>query len=106
GTPLHEILHALSGDHEQSRPDRDEWIQVLYKNMKNDNGNFRKEKLDTKVPYDYSSVMQYGLSDFSINDKPVMTIYDNHLEFLIGEREGLSFYDLKNLNLYYDCTGD
>ena len=30
----HELLHALGLRHEQSRPDRDEWIQVDFQNIK------------------------------------------------------------------------
>lgn len=43
--------------------------------------------------------------DFSTNDKPVMSVYDNHLEFLVGDRDSLSFYDIENLNIYYQCLG-
>ena len=43
--------------------------------------------------------------DFSKNSKPVMSVYDEHLEFLVGERDSLSFYDIENLNLYYQCQG-
>ena len=34
-----------------------------------------------------------------------MTVYDSHLEFMVGERDGMSYYDLKELNRHYDCTG-
>ena len=34
-----------------------------------------------------------------------MTLYDNRLEFLVGDRDALSFYDLKNMNIIYKCKG-
>ena len=32
-TIIHEFLHSLGFNHEQTRPDRDQYIQVLYENI-------------------------------------------------------------------------
>ncbi|ELU00758.1 hypothetical protein CAPTEDRAFT_118913 [Capitella teleta] len=64
GTPLHEILHALAGRHEQSRTDRDEWIQILYNNIQDglpSNFEAGSDGTDNRVPYDFGSIMQYSL---------------------------------------------
>ncbi|KOB67471.1 Metalloendopeptidase, partial [Operophtera brumata] len=65
GTVLHELLHAIGFMHEQSRPERDDFVYVRYQNIKSGaENNFRKA--DSKsadgygVPYDYNSVMHYS----------------------------------------------
>ena len=35
-----------------------------------------------------------------------MTIFDNYLEFLVGSRDVLSFYDLRAVTAQYQCKGE
>ena len=62
----HEIGHALSLMHEQSRPDRDTYLTVNYANIEDENEfNFGIwAGTATHGGYDYSSVMHYGRCGF------------------------------------------
>lgn len=65
GTPIHEIGHALGLLHEQSRPDRDSFVQLLLQNVQpGAENNFDKwdyvSATTYNVNYDYGSVMHYG----------------------------------------------
>jgi hypothetical protein len=62
----HELGHALGLFHEQSRPDRDDYVTVLTNNINPAAiPNFDKSSSDDVqtygIPYDYGSVMHYAL---------------------------------------------
>ncbi len=67
---VHEILHAIGLWHEQSRTDRDTYIEVLYENIVEE----YKDQFDI-LPgvilgaYDFNSIMHYGVKFFSKNGK-------------------------------------
>ncbi|CAH3176699.1 unnamed protein product, partial [Porites lobata] len=70
--------------HEQSRPDRDEYVTILWDNIKtgkleqNSIHNFKKYNRGTidslGSPYDYGSLMHYGSKAFSKNGKPTIVV--------------------------------
>ena len=70
---MHEFIHAIGFLHEQARTDRDDYVEVLYENVKygKNNSNFKiAEGSNTfGTPYDGFSIMHYGRKDFSINEK-------------------------------------
>ena len=62
---IHELGHTIGLFHEQSRPDRDDFVQILWDNIKaKEKSNFHKYTRAViathKVPYDYKSIMHYG----------------------------------------------
>jgi hypothetical protein len=107
GIVAHEFIHALGFWHEQSRPDRDEFITVNYQNIPDDKKhNFNKyttNQVDLlHIKYDYGSVMHYGPTSFSSNGQA--TIVPKESGVTIGQRKGLSAIDAQELREYYGCA--
>ncbi|XP_072034926.1 blastula protease 10-like [Amphiura filiformis] len=110
GTIAHEIGHVLGFHHEQTRPDRDNYVRVHYDNIDPTlYVNFYKyssfEVVTHQIPYDYGSVMHYGPYYFSTNDEPTITADSPLDQIQMGNREGLSFADIKLANAVYGCGG-
>ncbi|CAF3988560.1 unnamed protein product [Rotaria sordida] len=106
-TVMHEFMHALGFWHEQSRPDRDDYITIDFNNVQSGKEhNFNKysfEVTDTlNLPYDYNSVMHYSKTAFSMNGRP--TIITKDPDVWIGQRNSLSATDIEEIRKYYDCT--
>jgi hypothetical protein len=67
GTIIHEILHAIGFDHEQNRPDRDNYLSIDWNNIQ-DGLAFAFNKVDrglTYTDFDYDSIMLYGNNAFA-----------------------------------------
>merc|ERR1712002_1083861 len=99
------IGHAIGFFHEQSRSDRDNYVNILSENIRQDYiSNFRKATDNNySVPYDFSSDMHYGCKGFTSNGKLTITTKDQMAQELIGQRTGLSHYDKLLANTMYPC---
>ncbi|KAJ7393766.1 hypothetical protein OS493_003425 [Desmophyllum pertusum] len=108
GDVAHEIAHALGFYHEQSRPDRDEYVTINWDNIvESEKVNFAKygpSRIDSLgVDYDYNSLMHFEETAFSKNGQP--TIIPKQAGVTIGQRDGPSALDIKQMNLLYKCNG-
>ncbi|KAK3084618.1 hypothetical protein FSP39_016381 [Pinctada imbricata] len=111
GSIIHELGHIVGFVHEQSRPDRDDYVSILYQNVKTGRRDqfkkySRKEVETFGIPYDVGSVMHYGSTAFSKkgNLRTIRT-NDRQIQMWIGQRDGLSFLDAKLANSVYNCSG-
>lgn len=106
---IHEIAHSLGLYHEQSRPDRDAHVTIIWQNIQQGMSyNFDKQpasSIDSKgTPYDYSSVMHYDSTAFGGGRQTIRT-NDPSKQGLIGQRNGFSEIDKQQINLMYQCSG-
>ncbi|KAI1721465.1 astacin (Peptidase family m12A) domain-containing protein [Ditylenchus destructor] len=97
GVIAHEVAHALGFWHEQSRPDRDVYVRVRW---------FLKEQpadVDNgDVPYDYGSIMHYRSKAFAkYDDLFTMSTFISDYQRTIGQRDQLSFNDIRLMNVIY-----
>jgi len=112
GIAIHEMGHTLGMYHEQSRPDRDQYVRIKWDAITDGHShNFRKHSSSIinslGTPYDYNSIMHYGSKSFGkgllFKSTTIETI-DKSKQRVIGQRSGLSKIDIKQLNLMY-CSG-
>lgn len=107
GVVVHEVLHSLGMWHEQSRCDRDSYVEILSGNIQSGQShNFDKHCTSaTDVhPYDEGSVMHYAPYDFGkvVNGSALQTIRSRRgLEYLMGQRSGMSGADVNTVHWMY-----
>uniref|UniRef100_A0A0K0F138 Zinc metalloproteinase n=1 Tax=Strongyloides venezuelensis TaxID=75913 RepID=A0A0K0F138_STRVS len=106
GIVQHETMHALGFFHEQSRLDRDKFVVILKQNVEPKQlHNFDivdvKDGLDYGLPYDYTSIMHYAGTLFSLNGQPTSMPKDKNYIMSMGAGDATSFLDYKFLNLHY-----
>ena len=108
GIFAHEILHTLGLPHEQSRNDRDDYVIIHEDNIRSDAlHNFKKLSYQPNVPYDYSSILHYGMFYAQIDGLGAKypTIERHDGDILIPNRSRLSDKDIDKLNELYPPGG-
>ncbi|KAL1773581.1 meprin A subunit beta [Sigmodon hispidus] len=108
-TVQHEFLHALGFWHEQSRPDRDDYVTIVWDRVlsgREHNFNIYNDSMSDSlnVPYDYTSVMHYSKTAFQNGTEPTIVTKISDFENVIGQRMDFSDYDLLKLNRLYNCS--
>lgn len=103
---VHELLHALGFNHEQSRPDRNNFVTINFGNISQTacdgtcNHNFDIDTNATTVgPYDFLSIMHYGRSDFTANGQDTITCQPAFAQFQnqMGQRGFMTTLDAQGL---------
>ena len=124
---VHELLHCLGFFHEQSRPDRNTFIEVKCENVQGGCGgtifNVNFQYLGASLTlgnYDFDSVMHYGECAFTTGNncptdgtRTILVLAPNENQRpLIGQRTHLSSLDRATVSFMYpyddwtllDCT--
>src|SRR5690606_9966980 len=108
-----EIMHALGFFHEHSRPDRDDYITIHARNIKDGfHGQFGalgpEYWFGLDFGFDYRSVMLYGFDAFArfpaaeiVEDPTKATITEVTGDLFAVNREGLSDGDIARINALY-----
>ncbi|XP_048760926.2 tolloid-like protein 1 isoform X2 [Ostrea edulis] len=110
GIVVHELGHVIGFWHEHTRPDRDNYIQILTQNIQeNHENNFAKMSMSQinslGEKYDFSSIMHYARNTFartSILDT-IVPKTKNHDVPEIGQRHRISVGDIIQTNKLYKC---
>jgi len=107
GTVVHEMLHAIGFQHEQNRPDRDQYLNIYWdKIMPDKKSQFELAKgLVFNTPFDFKSIMLYGETAFSQDKKSAtMLAKDTKIRFPDADRrEAMSPTDIYEVKQYYNC---
>lgn len=104
---LHEIGHAIGLYHEHTRPDRDDYVDILYDNIR-----AFVERQFNKIPegqsdtlglgYDLQSIMHYHKDTFSKNGSDTIRPKDPTITSF-GHSDKLSPLDIAKTNVLYSC---
>lgn len=109
GVVQHELIHILGFWHEQSRTDRDKYVEIKWENIEDgicDNFKMYADPIDDAMglPYDYHSIMSYKSKAFSKNGKDTIVPKNDLPASVLGQRVKPTDIDLMKVRLRYNCT--
>ncbi|XP_040285810.1 astacin-like metalloendopeptidase [Bufo bufo] len=106
GVIQHEAMHNIGFFHEHTRVDRDNYIDIMWDNIDQDNwGDFNIVQANTlNLPYDYTSVMHYYRYAYAETSTLPSIVPKLDPTVPIGQRLGLSSLDVMKVNAYYNCN--
>lgn len=113
GIVVHEIGHVIGFWHEHTRPDREQHVEIVTKNiMDGQKYNFDKMSPDDVdslgQPYDFASIMHYATNTFSkgafLDTIVPIEVSPKVGKKEIGQRIRLSQGDIAQANLLYKCA--